>query len=258
MKNVRDEISGFWNRKPCGTFGLIPGDPGADYFKKIKERRYRLERFIPDFIDELDVRSKKVLEIGCGVGTDGLEIAGRGADYTAIDVSRVSLELAKENFRLNGLSGVFLNASAESMPFLENSFDAIYSWGVLHHTPDMEKAVREVERVLKPGGKFCIMLYNRFSLVGFQLYMLYGLLRLDPLVSLKKLFAEHHESPGTKALTDSETFALFGGFKNVSVKNIVTPYDLRIARNVHMPRWFGNVVPKRFGFFKVIRGNKFS
>ncbi|MFH0806285.1 MAG: methyltransferase domain-containing protein [Candidatus Brennerbacteria bacterium] len=253
---MRDEVSGFWNKKPCGTFGLIPENPRADYFRKIKERRYKLEPFVLDFIDELDVRSKKILEIGCGVGTDGVEIAWRGADYTAIDASRVSLGLAEKNFKLCGLSGVFLNASAEDMPFPESSFDAVYSWGVLHHTPDMEKAVREVRRVMKPGGEFCIMLYNRFSLVGLQLYALFGLLHLDPSASLKKLFAEHHESPGTKALTDSEAFDLFGSFKNVSVQNIVTPYDLRIARGIYMPRWFGAVVPARFGFFKVIKGSK--
>lgn len=255
-KDLEKEVKSFWNWKPCGTFGEIPSEPDADYFKRIKERRYRLEPFVLGFIGGLDVKSKKVLEIGCGVGTDGLEIARRGADYTAIDVSNVSLELAKKNFQLNGERGTFLNASAEQIPFPENSFDIAYSWGVLHHTPDMEKAVSEVRRVLKPGGNFCIMIYNRFSLVGLQLYVLYGLLRLNPFVSFKKLFAEHHESSGTKALTDGEALALFGDFKNVSIENVVTPYDLRITRNIHWPLWLGKAIPRSLGFFKIIRGNK--
>jgi SAM-dependent methyltransferase len=255
-KDLRERVKSFWNRKPCGTFGEIPSEPGADYFKKIGERRYRLEPFVLDFIGGLGVKFKKALEIGCGVGTDGLEITRRGADYTAIDVSSVSLELAEKNFQLNGERGTFLNASAEEIPFPDDNFDVIYSWGVLHHTPDMGKALREVRRVLTPGGNFCIMLYNRFSLVGIQLYVLYGLLRLNPFVSFKKLFAEHHESPGTLALTDTEAKTLFRDFKNVSIENVITPYDLRIARNSFLPLWLGKLIPSRFGFFKVIRGNK--
>ena len=254
--DLKESIKNFWNGKPCGTFGIVPPEPDQEYFERIRERRYRLEPFVLKFIDELDVKSKKVLEIGCGVGTDGLEIARRCADYTAIDVSNASLALAKRNFEVNGGRGTFLNVSAEEMPFPDDSFDAIYSWGVLHHTPDMEKAFREVRRVLKPGGKLCIMLYNRFSLVGFQLYVLYGLLRLNPSVSFEQLFAEHHESPGTKALTDMEASVLFRDFKNVLITNVITPYDLRIARNVFLPLWLGKLIPSRFGFFKVIRGNK--
>jgi len=256
QNNLKERVKNFWNRKPCGTFGEVPAEPDAEYFKKIKERRYRLEPFALGFIDELGAKSKKMLEIGCGVGTDGLEIARHGANYTAIDASNVSLELAKKNFQLNGENGTFLNASAEEIPFPAESFDIVYSWGVLHHTPGMEKAVGEVRRVLKPDGKFCIMLYNRFSLVGIQLYIVYGFLRLNPFVSFKKLFAEHHESPGTKAITDGEAQILFKDFKNVSIKNVITPYDLRIARNVFLPLWFGKLIPSRFGFFKVIRGNK--
>jgi hypothetical protein len=75
-------------------------------------------------------------------------------------------------------------------------------------------------------------------------------------VSFERLFSEHHESPGTKALTDAEALKLFGDFKNVSVKNIVTPYDLRITRNIHWPLWFGKAIPQSLGFFKVIQGNR--
>ena len=256
MSELKERIKGFWNKKPCGTFGVVPNDPDKLYFEEIKKRRHALEPFISDFIKKLDVNGKKTLEIGCGVGTDGTTIAGFGAKYTGIDRSEVSVGLAKKNFEIGGLEGNILSADAEDLPFESENFERIYSWGVLHHTPDMTKSFSEVYRVLEKRGKFCIMLYNRHSLVGLQLYLVYGLLRGKPFTTFTKLFAEHHESPDTKALTDDEAREYFSQFKNVKIENVVTPYDLRITRNKFLPKLFWNLVPSRFGFFKVITGEK--
>ncbi len=253
---MMDKIKIFWNKKPCGTSGFTSDNLDIFYFNKIKERRYKTEPFTKNEIIYSDLREKKVLEIGCGIGTDGLEITKITKDYTGIDVSENSLRLAKKNFRLNNISANLLLADAENLPFPDNSFDFIYSWGVLHHTPDITKAISEVYRVLKPGGHFCIMVYNRYSLVGLQLYILHGLLKLKPFIHWEKLFAKHHESPGTKAFTNRQSMIVFQNFKEIKIKNIVTPYDVRISHHRYLPNFFQNFIPSKFGFFKVIRGIK--
>ncbi|MEK7555448.1 MAG: methyltransferase domain-containing protein [Patescibacteria group bacterium] len=254
---AKNEIAEFWNQNPCGTFGFIHDTLDLDYFKQITIRRYKIIPFIKKEIKFDSLKGKKVLEIGCGIGTDGLEFVKAGADYTGIDISEKSVKLAKTNFELSGFSSEnILLADAENLPFSDNTFDFIYSCGVLHHTPNISKSLSEIYRVLKSSGHFWIMLYNLNSLVGLQLYAIYGILRLRPFISWKKLFAEHHESPGTKAFTDRKAIILFQGFKGIKIKNIVTPYDVRITRNRYLPNFFQHLIPSRFGFFKVITGSK--
>lgn len=254
---IKQTIEQFWNKKPCGTFGVVPEEPDSEYFAKIRERRYKREPFIKNIADFPALKDKKVLEIGCGVGIDGLEFVKAGADYTGIDASGQSVALAKKYFELSGYdSRNLILADAENLPFPNETFDFIYSWGVLHHTPDTQRAIEEIYRVLKPGGEICIMLYNRYSLVGLQLYLFYGLLKFNPFVSLNELFARYHESPGTKAFTNKEATAFFPNFRDLKIKEVVTPYDLRISRNNYLPRFFNRLIPPRFGFFRVIRGKK--
>jgi len=120
----------------------------------------------------------------------------------------------------------------------------------------MQKSIDEVYRVLKPGGKIAIMIYNKYSLVGLQLYLVYGLLKLKFFRKFNDLYYNNHESLGTKAFTDLETKKMFKDFNDLKVFNIVTPYDVRITRNRFLPRIFQKLVPSRFGFFKIILGDK--
>ena len=101
--------------------------------------------------------------MGCGLGTDGAQFAKAGAKYTGIDLTDAAVDLAKRRFELFNLPGTFRVADAERLLFANNSFDIVYSHGVLHHTPDTAAAVREIHRVLRPGGKAVIMLYHRDS-----------------------------------------------------------------------------------------------
>jgi ubiquinone/menaquinone biosynthesis C-methylase UbiE len=256
MQATKLEVKEFWDKKPCGTAGTAPLNPDKGYFDSIRERRYELEPFILDVIRQSKLAGKKVLEIGCGVGTDGISLVENGAQYTGVDLSTHSLELARKNFTLHGVRGELKEADAERLPFGDGSFDFVYSWGVLHHSPDLKQTIGEVRRVLKPGGYFAIMLYNRRSLVALQLLLVYGLFKFKPAISLHKLFAEHHESPGTKAITDAEARDLFRDFSEVEIKNIVTPYDVRLTRNKFLPSIFQKLVPSRLGFFKLITGKK--
>jgi len=251
----KNQVAQFWDSKPCGTLGIVPENPALEYFINIKNRRYKLEPFIFDFARFNKWKDKKVLEIGCGIGIDGLEFVMAGADYTGIDISEKSLDLAKKYFELNNKKGNLIIADAEKLSFADNSFDLVYSWGVLHHTPDIKQALKEVYRVLKPKGEICIMVYNRHSLVAIQLYLLYGLLKCRPFINFKELFAKYHESPGTKALTIKEIKGLLSSFKNVKIKKMVTPYDLRIGKNLYLSL-LRKFIPSFCGFFTVIFGKK--
>jgi 2-polyprenyl-3-methyl-5-hydroxy-6-metoxy-1,4-benzoquinol methylase len=111
------------------------------------------------------LRGKRVLEIGCGMGCMASQWALQGADITAIDLNPVAIEKTTQRFELFELKGRIMEVDAETLPFPDATFDYVYSWGVIHHTPDIEKAAREMYRVLKPGGQIALMLYNRESIL---------------------------------------------------------------------------------------------
>jgi SAM-dependent methyltransferase len=111
----------------------------------------------------VEAKDLAVLEVGCGLGTDGAQFAKAGARYTGIDLTDAAVELAKRRFELFDLPGTFRVADAERLDFPDSSFDLVYSHGVLHHTPDTAAAIREIHRVLRPGGKAVVMLYHRDS-----------------------------------------------------------------------------------------------
>jgi ubiquinone/menaquinone biosynthesis C-methylase UbiE len=114
-------------------------------------------------------KRKKVLEVGCGLGTMLMNWAKVGANCTAIDLNPVSVEQTKSRFKLHGLTAKVHLGDANYLPFQDNTFDYAWSWGVLHHSPNIELSIKELFRVLKPGGSFGIMLYNRKSF--YQWYM---------------------------------------------------------------------------------------
>jgi SAM-dependent methyltransferase len=158
---------------------------------------------------------------------------------------------------------------AENLPFASNSFDLVYSWGVLHHTPDTEGAIAEVRRVLKPGGQARVMLYHLRSWVAFQAWLRYGLLSGRPWASARSIIARHVESPGTKAYSVAEARRLFAAFSDVSVHPRLTAYDLleHTLRSSHLGRFSGalqrsypraliRALGDRFGWNLLIQASK--
>jgi ubiquinone/menaquinone biosynthesis C-methylase UbiE len=134
-----------------------------EFFERVEAHRYQKEWHIPSAANFAATRGLKVLEIGCGLGTDGAQFARAGAAYTGIDLTEAAIDLARRRFALSGLAGEFRVSDAEKLDFADETFDLVYSHGVLHHTPDIEAAVREIHRVLKPGGRALVMLYHRGS-----------------------------------------------------------------------------------------------
>jgi SAM-dependent methyltransferase len=160
---LKERVRAFWQEHPCGTKFSDAEMGTRKFFDRIEAHRYGKEWHIPAAADFAGARGLKVLEIGCGLGTDGAQFARAGADYTGIDLTEASIELARKRFELSGLQGEFRVADAEQLDFADGTFDLVYSHGVLHHTPDIEAAVREIHRVLKPGGRAIVMLYHRGS-----------------------------------------------------------------------------------------------
>ena len=161
--NLKERVRAFWQANPCGV-KFADAAPGTRHFYELVEaHRYTKEWHIPIAADFESARDQKVLEIGCGLGTDGAQFAAAGAKYTGVDLTDASVELARKRFELFDLPGSFLTADAENLDFADDSFDLVYSHGVLHHTPDTQKAIREIHRVLRPGGRAIVMLYHRNS-----------------------------------------------------------------------------------------------
>ncbi len=159
------EVKGFWNANPCQS-ALSRETDRRRYFEDISRKRFKgREWHVPTVAQFTSFRGKDVLEIGCGIATDGFEFAGNGARYVGVDLTPKSIELARERFRLFGVPGRFEVANAEEwLPFPDDSFDHVYSFGVIHHSPAPERIVSEIYRVLRPGGTLTAMLYNRSSI----------------------------------------------------------------------------------------------
>lgn len=160
---LKNRVRDFWQRNPCGT-KFAEAQPGSRaFYEAVEQHRYEKEWHIPAAAGFAASRNLRVLEIGCGLGTDGAQFARAGADYTGVDLTEAAVDLSRRRFELFNLPGTFQVADAERLDFADNSFDVVYSHGVLHHTPDTAGAVREVHRVLRPGGVAKVMLYHRNS-----------------------------------------------------------------------------------------------
>lgn len=165
MQALKKDTQSFWNSEPCGSRYSKNEIGTKEFFMDIQKHRFEIMDYFSDLIPFHQFRRKKVLVIGCGLGTDGVQFAKAGCDYTGIDFSSRSVNLAARKAALAGLAGKsnHIFADAERLPFKNEAFDIVYSHGVLHHTPDIKKAIDETFRVLRSGGQAIVMLYHRNS-----------------------------------------------------------------------------------------------
>src|SRR5581483_12177691 len=157
--------------------------------------------------------------------------------------TEAAVDLVRRRLALEALEADVRVADAEALGFPDESFDLVYSWGVLHHTPDTEQALAEIRRVLRPGGEARIMLYSRRSWVALGVWLRSGLARGRPWLTPTELLSRHMESPGTKAYTQAELERLFAPFSDVRYTRWVTPYDRRVGGPV------ASLLGPRFGWF---------
>ena len=172
------QVARFWGTEGCGSHFIKYTADRKEFYQDYTEFRYRTSWHIPMLVPFSEARNKEVLEIGCGNGTDGVMFASNGADYTGVDLTQTAVDATKDHFSLLGLPGRFKVENAERLTFPDETFDIVYSFGVLHHTPNPARAIEEVYRVLKPRGKAIIMLYHKNSFNYFVRIMLYIRLRV--------------------------------------------------------------------------------
>lgn len=161
VEAVRD----YWNRRPC-NIRHSPAPVGSRrYFDEVRTRKYHVEPHIPRFAQFERWAGKRVLEIGCGIGTDTISFAQAGAHVTAVDLSEKSLDVAQERVRVYGLQDNvrFHHANAEQLASVVpvEAYDLVYSFGVIHHTPNPSNVLKQAKQYLRPGGTLKVMVYNR-------------------------------------------------------------------------------------------------
>lgn len=159
------EVQKQWDQDPCGAVTAEGEMPGTlEFYRAVRQHRYGVYAPWMDAAMRFDSwRGSRTLEIGVGVGSDHYRLASAGCEMTALDLSREHLRHTSRHLELEGLTTAPVYGDAEQMPFPDNSFDLVYSFGVLHHTPGTEQAISEVRRVLRPGGTALIGLYHRDS-----------------------------------------------------------------------------------------------
>jgi len=248
----KERVRDFWEEEPCGAEHTATPEGTPEYFAEVERTRDQLDPYILEFAAFDEAQGKRVLEIGVGLGTDFVRFARAGAIATGVDLTEHAVQLVRRRLALEGLEGSVQIADAENLPFDDGSFDFVYSWGVLHHTPDTGKAIAEAIRVLRPGGDACVMLYARHSWVSYGLWVRHALLAGRPWRSLAGVLAAHMESEGTKGFTKRELHRLFSRLTDLRIDKVRTSYDDQIAGP--LARMTGDLL----GWNLVVRGRKAS
>ena len=163
--SLEQEIKDYWNNQPCNVKHGTSEVGTREFFNEVTAKRFRAEPHNLDFPQFHQYRGKRVLEIGCGIGTDAQQFAQNGAHYVGIDLSDESLTLAKQRFEVFDLKGDFYNIDMTNLNELKKlgTFDLVYSYGVIHHFPNIEKIITNVHTVLNTGGEFKFMVYAKNS-----------------------------------------------------------------------------------------------
>lgn len=197
-------ISGYWDEHihdlaitthPVGT---------REFFHQLDEYRYDKLNYLPQLVNFDAYRGRNLLEVGCGAGIDLVRFARAGAEVTGIDISKTAVELAQKNIEQHGLQADLRVMNGECMKFPENTFDVVYAHGVLQYTADTGKMIREIHRVLKPGGQAILMVYNRNSWLN--------LMRQVTNVPL-----EHEDAPVLKKFSIRELMQFLGNFREYQI-----------------------------------------
>ena len=165
MTATIEDVKKYWNDRPCNVRHSQKDIGTKEYFDEVSKKKFNAEPHILDFTTFPEWKGKKVLEIGCGLGTIGINFASNGADYTGVELSYESLELAKKRFDVYGMDGNFYSGNAEQLSSFVpvETYDLVYSFGVIHHSPHPEKILFELERYMNKDSVLKIMLYAKDS-----------------------------------------------------------------------------------------------
>ncbi len=246
------KVENYWNARPCNIRHTTVQVGTKEFYDQVEQRKYMVEPHIPVFANFPLWNGKHVLEIGCGIGTDTMNFARAGATVTAVDLSTESLKLAKQRAELYGLSDkiTFYHANAENLSEVVpvEAYDLIYSFGVIHHTPHPENAVREILKFTKPSTRLKLMVYNRYSWKVLWILMKYGKLQFN---KVDKWIARHSEAqtgcPVTYSYTCNTVKHLLEGFRTTRIRaDHIFPYKIpEYKRYQYVKVWYFRWMPKK-------------
>lgn len=161
--NLEEKIVNYWNNRPCNIrYSTLPIGT-KEFFQQVSARRFLVQPHIPEFAEFHLWKGKRVLEIGCGIGSDAEEFAKHGAEYVGIDISNESVAISRQRFRVLDLKGEFHVMNAARGLTNLGQFDLVYSYGVIHHFPGIDQIIQTVRDVLAPDGEFRFMMYAKNS-----------------------------------------------------------------------------------------------
>jgi len=165
MNTRIEDVKEYWNRQPCNIKHSNARIGTAEYFNEVETRKYFVEPHILPFAEFHVWNGKRVLEIGCGIGTDAVNFSRSGALYSGIELSEESLQITKDRFGVFALDGEFIEGNIEDLDLsiFPEKFDLIYSFGVLHHTPNLNKALSQIRTLCHSNTKFKVMVYAKNS-----------------------------------------------------------------------------------------------
>lgn len=252
---MEEVIKKFWNDRPCNIKHSNKKFLSKDYFDEISNKRYFVEPHILEFCDFKKYKNKRILEIGCGIGTDAVMFAQEGCEYYGIELSDESLNITKERFKVYNLEGKFYNINAERLDIFEdNFFDLVYSFGVIHHTENPENIIDEIYRILKPNGDAKIMLYAKESWKNMMI-------KLD-----MDQYEAQNGCPIAYTYSKNEIYELFNKFTNININQShiffykIDDYKQNIYNKVDyfdkMPEYIFEELKKIMGWHLCISCNK--
>jgi 2-polyprenyl-3-methyl-5-hydroxy-6-metoxy-1,4-benzoquinol methylase len=245
------KVKDYWNERPCNIRHSTEEVGSKEYFDQVEARKYRVEPHIPTFAEFDKWKGKKVLEVGCGIGTDTINFARAGAQVTAVDLSIESINLAKKRADVFNLSDkiTFYQANAEelskSVPM--DKYDLIYSFGVIHHTPCPENTVKEMKLFAKKGADLKLMVYNRWSWKVLWIMMTDGKFRFW---ELDKFIAKNSEAqtgcPVTYSYSSKSVKKLLSGIKvKRAMPDHIFPYSIPEYKEYKYKKvWYFRWMPK--------------
>jgi 2-polyprenyl-3-methyl-5-hydroxy-6-metoxy-1,4-benzoquinol methylase len=176
MNHAIEQVREYWDNRPCNIRHSSQLVGTRQYFDEVEARKYFVEPHIPGFAQFDRWKGRKVLEIGCGIGTDSINFAREGADLTVVELSEKSLEVCRKRFEVYGLKARFCKIDSEQLSLFVpvEPYDLIYSFGVIHHTPHPARVLKEIKKYCKTETEIRLMLYSKWSWKVFWIIAKYG------------------------------------------------------------------------------------
>lgn len=250
-----DSVYHFWNERPCNIKHSSKEIGTKEYFEEVTKRKYIVEPHIINFANFENYKNKNVLEVGCGIGTAAQSFIEHGANYTGLDLSDKSIEIAKQRMEVFNLYGNIFQGNIEEIDNINNiGFDLIYSFGVLHHTPDIEKSIYNIHKMLKKGGEFKMMLYAKNSWKYFEI------------VEGLDQYEAQSGVPIANVYTNEDIHSLLKDFNNIKIEQThIFPYKIEPYKKYiyekkdyfeKMPKELFECLEKNLGWHLCISCNK--